>query len=55
MQEMNIHTSHASIIDYLGTSKENKYHVVHVHHGLVKGLWIPPLLLNKYKSLVTYN
>jgi hypothetical protein len=44
MEEMNIHTSHAPNTDYLGTSKENKYLVVHVRHGLVRGLWIPPLL-----------
>jgi hypothetical protein len=38
MEEMNIHTSHAPNTDYLGTSKENKYLVVHVRHGLVRGL-----------------
>jgi hypothetical protein len=41
---MNIHTSHAYNTDYLGTSKENKYPIIYVHHGLVRGLWIPPVL-----------
>jgi hypothetical protein len=35
---MNNHTTHASNTDYLDTSKENKYPVVHVRHGLVRGL-----------------